>query len=80
MDFGVISEQEMFRQMFTNFAGKEVAKLADQIDRNEAMPCKLLAKAAAQGFWGAITPNSAAEQGSIRSAIRSCWRRLRRSA
>ncbi len=56
MDFALTSEQEMFRQMFVSFAGKEVAKLADQIDRNEELPRKLLEKTAAQGFWGAIAP------------------------
>ena len=56
MDFALTSEQEMFRQMFNDFAGKEVAKLADQIDRNEELPGRLLQKAAAQGFWGAIAP------------------------
>jgi butyryl-CoA dehydrogenase len=59
MDFSLTSEQEMLRRMFYDFAGKEVAKVADQTDKREMLPPRLLQKAAAQGFFGAIAPEEA---------------------
>ena len=56
MDFSLTPEQEMFRQMFFDFAGKEVARVADQTDKQEELPPKLLQKIAAQGFFGALAP------------------------
>jgi butyryl-CoA dehydrogenase len=56
MDFSLSSEQEMLRKMFYDFAGKEVAKTADQADKQEQLPRKLLQKMAAQGFFGALAP------------------------
>ena len=56
MDFSLSSEQQMFQKMFRDFAAKEVAKLADQADKKEEIPAKLLKRAAAQGFLGALVP------------------------
>ena len=56
MDFALTSEQEMFRDMFRDFALKEVAKVADQADKQEALPRRLVQRAAAQGFLGALVP------------------------
>ena len=56
MDFFLTEEQQMFQQMFRDFAGKEVAKAADQADKREELPQKLLRRAAAQGFMGALAP------------------------
>lgn len=56
MDFTLTPEQQMFRDMFRDFAAKEVAKVADQADKQEALPPKLLKRAAAQGFLGAVAP------------------------
>ena len=56
MDFSLSSEQQMFQKMFRDFAAKEVAKLADQADKKEEVPPKLLKRMAAQGFLGALLP------------------------
>lgn len=56
MDFAMTDEQLMFQKMFRDFAAKEVAKVADQTDKKEEVPAKLLKRAAAQGFMGALAP------------------------
>jgi acyl-CoA dehydrogenase len=56
MNFALTPEQQMFQQMFCDFATKEVAKVADQADKQEELPRKLLQRAAAQGFMGALAP------------------------
>jgi acyl-CoA dehydrogenase len=56
MDFSLSEEQVMFRDLFRDFAEKEVAKVAEHTDRSEEPPLELLKKAAAQGFLGATLP------------------------
>jgi len=56
MDFSLTSEQQMFQKMFRDFAAKDVAKLADQADKKEEVPARLLKRMAAQGFLGALLP------------------------
>lgn len=56
MDFTLSEEQSMFRDLFRDFAQKEVAQVAEHTDRAEAPPVALLQKAAAQGFLGATVP------------------------
>jgi alkylation response protein AidB-like acyl-CoA dehydrogenase len=56
MDFAFSAEQQMFRDLFRDFAEKEVATTAEHTDRDEALPAALLQKAAAQGFLGATLP------------------------
>jgi alkylation response protein AidB-like acyl-CoA dehydrogenase len=56
MDFSLTSEQQMFRQMFRDFATRDVAKAADQADKQEQLPARLLKRAAAQGFMAALAP------------------------
>lgn len=56
MDFSLTAEQEMLRKMFQEFAAKEVARVADQADREEALPPRLLKRAAGQGFMGVMVP------------------------
>jgi butyryl-CoA dehydrogenase len=56
MDFSLNSEQEMLRKMFYDFAAKEVAKAADQTDKQEQLSKKVLQRAAAQGFFGVLAP------------------------
>ncbi len=46
----------MFRDLFRDFADKEVAPLAEHNDRTEEPPLDLLRKAAGQGFLGATLP------------------------
>ena len=42
MDLALTEEQQMFQKLFRDFATKEVAKLADQIDKQEELPLKLI--------------------------------------
>jgi hypothetical protein len=56
MDFSLTSEQQMFQKMFRDFATKEVAKVAEQADKQEEFPARLLKRAAGQGFLGALAP------------------------
>jgi alkylation response protein AidB-like acyl-CoA dehydrogenase len=58
MDFSLTEEQQMFRDLFRDFAEKEVAPLAEHTDKAEAPPVDLLQKAAAQGFLGATIPEA----------------------
>jgi alkylation response protein AidB-like acyl-CoA dehydrogenase len=46
----------MFQKMFRDFATKEVAKAAEQADKQEEIPARLLKRAAGQGFMGALAP------------------------
>ena len=56
MDFTLTEEQTMFRDLFRDFAEKEIAKVAEHTDRSEEPPKELFKKAAAQGFFGAPIP------------------------
>ena len=58
MDFALTEEQTMFRDLFREFAAREVAGRAEHIDRDEAIPADLWAKAAAQGYLGATLPEA----------------------
>ncbi len=56
MEFALNEEQRMFRNMFRDFAAKEVAPRAEEMDHQEALPADILRKAAEQGFLGATLP------------------------
>lgn len=56
MHFAFTEEQAMFRDMFADFAAKEVEPRAEHMADEEAVPASLLKKAASQGFLGALTP------------------------
>ncbi|UCC51658.1 MAG: acyl-CoA dehydrogenase family protein [Anaerolineaceae bacterium] len=56
MDFNLTVEQQMFREMFADFAAREIASQAERIDREEAIPQALLQKIAGQGFLAALIP------------------------
>lgn len=56
MDFSLSEEQVMFRDLFRDFAAKEIARVAEHTDKHEEPPCTLLRKAAAQGFLGGPIP------------------------
>src|SRR3990172_10833186 len=58
MDFKLSEEQTMFRNLFRDFAEKEIAKTAEDADRNEEPPLEMFKKAAAQGFFGAPIPEA----------------------
>ncbi|MDH7485383.1 MAG: acyl-CoA dehydrogenase family protein [Anaerolineae bacterium] len=56
MDFALSDEQRMFQQMFADFATREIAPRAEEMDHAEELPPELLRKAAEQGFLGATLP------------------------
>jgi alkylation response protein AidB-like acyl-CoA dehydrogenase len=56
MDFTLNEEQRMFRNMFRDFAAKEIAPHAEEMDHQETLPPSILQKAANQGFLGATLP------------------------
>ncbi len=56
MDFSLTEEQQMFKEMFRDFAQKDVAKVAEHMDKEERISPDLLKKAAAQGLLGALAP------------------------
>lgn len=56
MHFAFTEEQAMFRDMFADFAAKEVEPRAEHMAEDENVPASLLKKAAMQGFLGALTP------------------------
>jgi len=56
MDFALSDEQRMFSQMFADFAAKEIAPLAEEIDHEEKLPLDMLRSTAEQGFLGATLP------------------------
>ena len=56
MDFALSDEQRMFSQMFGDFAAKEIAPRAEEIDHEERLPPDMLSATAEQGFLGAMLP------------------------
>jgi alkylation response protein AidB-like acyl-CoA dehydrogenase len=58
MDFSLTEEQTMFRDLFRDFAEREIAKVAEHTDRTEEPPVELYKKAAAQGFFGGPIPEA----------------------
>ncbi len=56
MDFTLNAEQQMFQEMFADFAAREVSGLSKEIDEAEALPQELLRKAGELGFWAALIP------------------------
>jgi alkylation response protein AidB-like acyl-CoA dehydrogenase len=58
MNYALSEEQQMFRDMFREFAEREVAPLAEHTDRSEEPPVTLLRKAAQQGLLAAALPEA----------------------
>jgi butyryl-CoA dehydrogenase len=56
MDFALTEEQQMFQELFRDFAENEVAPLADAIDQEERPPLETLQKAAEMQFMGLPFP------------------------
>jgi butyryl-CoA dehydrogenase len=56
MDFALTEEQQMFQELFRDFAENEVAPLADTLDREERPPLETLKKAAEMEFMGLPFP------------------------
>jgi len=56
MDFGLDEEYQMIRQMARDFAEKEIAPFAQEIDEKDAFPWPIFNKMAEQGFLGLPFP------------------------
>lgn len=56
MDYKLSDEQQMFREMFADFAAREIAPQAERIDHEETIPQEILQKLAGQGFLAALVP------------------------
>ena len=56
MDFTFSKEHELFRRMVKEFAQKEVAPIAEEIDRDERVPFETIKKAAKLGLMGVPFP------------------------
>ena len=63
MDFVLSKEQEMARQLFRDFAEKEVKPLAQEVDEEERFPAETVAKMQKFGFMGIPFPMDMGGQG-----------------
>jgi hypothetical protein len=58
MDFTLTEQQTMFRDMVRDFAAKEIAPIAAQMDRDADMPEELIQKLRDNGFFGLTFPEA----------------------
>ena len=63
MDFELSKEHQMARQLFREFAEKEVKPLAQELDEQERFPDETVAKMAKYGFMGIPYPKELGGQG-----------------
>jgi len=63
MDFTLSKEHEMARQLFKDFAEKEVKPLAQEVDETETFPRETVEKMAKYGFMGIPVPKEYGGQG-----------------
>ena len=63
MDFTLSKEHEMARQLFKDFAEKEVKPLAQEVDETETFPRETVEKMAKLGFMGIPVPKEYGGQG-----------------
>ncbi|MCM1027644.1 MAG: acyl-CoA dehydrogenase [Roseburia sp.] len=63
MDFTLSKEHEMARQLFKDFAEKEVKPLAQEVDEEERFPRETVEKMAKYGFMGIPVPKEYGGQG-----------------
>ncbi len=63
MDFTLSKEHEMARQLFKDFAEKEVKPLAQEVDEEERFPRETVEKMAKYGFLGIPVPKEYGGQG-----------------
>jgi len=63
MNFDLSKEHQMSRQLFREFAEKEVKPLAQDVDENERFPDETVIKMAKQGFMGIPFPSELGGQG-----------------
>ncbi|SHH67803.1 butyryl-CoA dehydrogenase [Caloranaerobacter azorensis DSM 13643] len=63
MDFRIPKEHEMLREMYREFAEKEVRPLAEEVDEKEMFPVETVKKLARYGFLGIPFPKEYGGQG-----------------
>ncbi|WP_427340317.1 acyl-CoA dehydrogenase [Caloranaerobacter sp. DY30410] len=63
MDFRIPREHEMLREMYREFAEKEVKPLAEEVDEKEMFPVETVKKLARYGFLGIPFPKEYGGQG-----------------
>ncbi len=63
MDFTLSKEHEMARQLFAEFAEKEVAPMAQEVDETETFPKENVEKMGKYGFMGIPVPKEYGGQG-----------------
>ncbi|WP_069650048.1 acyl-CoA dehydrogenase [Caloranaerobacter ferrireducens] len=63
MDFRIPKEHEMLREMYREFAEKEVKPLAEEVDEKEMFPVETVKKLAKYGFLGIPFPKEYGGQG-----------------
>ena len=76
MDFQLSKEQEMARNLFREFAEKEVKPLAQEIDENERFPIETAEKMAKYGFLGIPIPKEYGGQGCDELTFNLCVEEL----
>ena len=63
MEFGLSKQHEMLRQMYREFAEKEVKPLAAEVDEEERFPFETVEKMAKAGFFGIPVPKEYGGEG-----------------
>ena len=63
MEFGLSKQHEMLRQMYREFAEKEVKPLAAEVDEEERFPFETVEKMARAGFFGIPVPKEYGGEG-----------------
>ncbi len=63
MEFALTEEQRMIQEMVRRFAEKEIAPVADEIDRTERFPAETLKKMAELGLMSMLVPAEAGGTG-----------------
>lgn len=58
MDFSLTEQQTMFRDMVRDFAAREIAPIAESMDRDADMPEDLIDKMRSSGFFGLTFPET----------------------
>ena len=79
MDFDLNDEQRLLRDTVRDFARKEVAPAAEELDRTKSFPYELVAKLGELGLMGIPFPPSTGAAGPTRSPTRSrsrSWPRI----
>ena len=75
MDFELTDDQRMIRDMVRDFAQKEIAPIAAEMDKTEEFPWPVVRKMGGWACWACPSRRSTAARGPTPSATPSPWRR-----